>query len=143
QAVTDASVGDTICFAVTGVIVLTNGELIIRTNLDVVGPGADNLTVMRSTAPDTTAFRIFNISGGTVSMCGLTISNGLVTGTAGASSFPTPFGPPAPGGAGGLASGGGILNQATLSLVRCRISGNSARGGGGGFGSPGGNGGSA
>lgn len=41
QAIPDASPGDTIDFAVTGNIVLTN-ELVVSTNLTISGPGATN-----------------------------------------------------------------------------------------------------
>src|SRR6185503_14308334 len=45
QAIEDAAFGDTINFAVTGTITLTNGELLITNNLTLVGPGATNLTL--------------------------------------------------------------------------------------------------
>jgi hypothetical protein len=48
-----ATAGDTINFAVTGTIFLTSGELLINKNLDIVGPGADSLTVQRSLADGT------------------------------------------------------------------------------------------
>jgi hypothetical protein len=52
QAILDASssCGDTINFAVSGVITLTSGELPIAKNLTISGPGANVLTVRRSTA---------------------------------------------------------------------------------------------
>src|SRR6185436_17502675 len=37
--------GDTISFAVRGTIVITNGELLIDTNLRIIGPGATKLSV--------------------------------------------------------------------------------------------------
>jgi len=60
QAILDASSGDRINFA-AGVttITLTSGELLINKNLTISGPGANVLTVQRSSA---LLFRIFNIS---------------------------------------------------------------------------------
>ena len=78
QAIVYASPGDTINFAPSVTAVnLTSDELVIDKNLTITGPGADRLTVQRSTnAP---AFRIFHITSSTVtvSISGLTISNGM------------------------------------------------------------------
>jgi CSLREA domain-containing protein len=79
------------------------------------GPGADKLTVQRSNAGGTPLFRIFRITAGhTVRISGLTIANGSAQGL-----------DPVTG------SGGGILNQGTLFLDRCAITGNQAGIGGG------------
>ena len=108
QAIADAASGDTITFAVTGTILLTTGELTINKDLTIQGPGANLLDVRRNAAA---AFRIFTInSGKTVSIVGLTISNGSAI------------------------EGGGIINFGTLSLSRCVISGNAATVGGNGGG---------
>src|SRR5262245_6692752 len=49
----------------------------INKSVDILGPGADNLTVQRSTAAGTPNFRIFTINtGGTVLLSGLSITNG-------------------------------------------------------------------
>ena len=77
QAILDASSGDTITFApnVT-TVTLINGELVINKNLIITGPGANRLTVT-ARCIDFVCFRIFNISPGvTVSISGITISNG-------------------------------------------------------------------
>src|SRR5260370_32213711 len=58
DAITNAAPGETINFAVTGTITLTNGELFINKNLLITGPGANQLAVQRSTAINTPAFRI-------------------------------------------------------------------------------------
>ncbi len=105
-----ASDGDTIQFdaALNGqTITLTSAELLIDKNLTIDGPGANQLTVQRSTATGTPAFRIFNASGPfDVTIAGLTIANG---------SAPD-------------AGGGGIGSSAlTLTIAHCVISGNSAR----------------
>src|SRR5436190_9534483 len=75
QAIIAASPGDTINFAPSvTTITLTSGELMIDKNLTITGPGANRLTVQRSTR----ASRIFHISSSTatVSISGMTISNG-------------------------------------------------------------------
>ena len=74
----DASPGDTINFAPSvTTVTLTSGELVIDKNLTITGPGANRLTVQRST--NASEFRIFNISSSTVtvSISGITISNGI------------------------------------------------------------------
>jgi hypothetical protein len=103
-----AAAGDTIQFdtALNGqAITLTTAELAIGKNLTIEGPGADRLTVQRSTASGTPEFRIFTIANQpgsvAVTIAGLTISNGN-------------------------ALGGGIFtNVRTLTIDRCVISGNS------------------
>jgi hypothetical protein len=76
QAILNASPGDTINFA-AGIttINLTSGELLINKNLTINGPGANVLTVQRSSAA---LFRIFNISSAsiTATIYGLTIAGG-------------------------------------------------------------------
>ena len=69
--------GDTISFAVTGTITLTSAELAIAHSITINGPGANILAVARSSAGGTPLFRIFDITSGTVSISGLTISNGI------------------------------------------------------------------
>src|SRR3989442_2839496 len=66
QVIQTAAPGDTVNFAVSGTIVLTNGELVIGTNLTIIGPGATNLTILRSSGSG--YFRLFNVTGGTVSI---------------------------------------------------------------------------
>ena len=62
---------------VTNPITLTSGEIQVTKNLTIQGPGADVLTVQRSAASGTPAFRIFNVGSGVgLSVAGLTISNG-------------------------------------------------------------------
>jgi len=119
---------DAIYFAVTGTITMnTNGTLpALNSNMQILGPGANALTVKRDPSPSTAAFRIFTInSGKTVTLSGLTIANGFAAG-----SFPNP-------------NGGGILNDhATLTVSNCTVSGNSATNAAGGIlndGSSGGN----
>jgi hypothetical protein len=121
RAILFALPGDTINFAPSVTTVnLTSDELAINKNLTIMGPDANRLTVQRSTnAPE---FRIFRIRSSTVtvSISGITISNGRSV------SFD-------PGG-GFLSAGGGILSAGILTLTDSTISGNQAAFGGGGGG---------
>src|SRR5438094_8897774 len=76
DAISTAAPGETISFAVTNAITLTNGELVINKNLIIAGPGAAILAIERSTVFGTPAFRIFNIKSGIVTISGLTVRNG-------------------------------------------------------------------
>jgi uncharacterized repeat protein (TIGR01451 family) len=110
QAIIDACDGATIAFDMTQVvspITLTSAELAINKNLTIQGPGANLLTVQRSTAGGTPRFRIFNIQSGTVNISGLTISNGD-----------------------NLANGGAIENLGALTLNRLTLSNNHTSAGG-------------
>ncbi|MEY2527898.1 MAG: hypothetical protein QOE73_2669 [Verrucomicrobiota bacterium] len=113
QAIFDAASGDTIDFASGLTITLTSAELLINKSLTISGPGANLLTVQRSTAGGTPNFRIVHIASGAfnVTISGLTISNGNTT-----------------------AGGGGISNDgpSTVNVADCTISGNNASSGGGG-----------
>jgi hypothetical protein len=112
-----AVAGDTIQFdaALNGqTITLTSDQLLINKTLTIDGPGATQLTIQRSTANGTPAFRIFAILWTNAHIAatirGLTISNGNAADI-----------------------GGGILtNVRTLTIDHCVISGNSAPSGGGG-----------
>jgi hypothetical protein len=115
QALADANGGDTIYFAVTGTIGLTSGELRVMTNFNVLtisGPGAENLAVNGNAKS-----RVFHVGpGGSVTISGLTITNGHASGT-----FPND-------------SGGGIYNDhSTLTLKNCVMVGNAADHWGGGI----------
>ncbi len=109
QAILDICPGGTIGFdmnQVTSPIALTSAELVINKDLTILGPGANMLTVQRSTAGGTPNFRVFNVnSGKTVSISDLTMSNGSVTD-----------------------QGGGIHNSGTLTLRSCVVSGNQVTG---------------
>ena len=102
QALADANGGDTIYFAVTGTIGLTSGELLVVNNVNVLtisGPGAENLAVNGNAKS-----RVFHVTGGSVTISGLTITNGHASGI-----FPND-------------SGGGIYNDhSTLTLKNCVI----------------------
>ena len=136
NAIQDACAGSTITFDMTpghvvSPITLTSAELVISKNLTIQGPGANLLTVQRSTAIGTPIFRVFNIGSATVTISGLTIANGnTADGAAG-------------GGNPGV-NGGGIINTGTLTITNSSITGNLTGSGGSngsGIGGPGGNGG--
>src|SRR5437762_506946 len=100
DAIAVAPSGATINFAVTGAIVLTNGELLINKDLMILGPGPATLAVQRSTASGTPEFRVFHITSGIVVISGLSVNNGRDI------------------------SGGGIQNEASLVLREMNVAGN-------------------
>src|SRR5262245_3540069 len=113
QALIDAQDGDTIAFdlSLPATISLTSGELVINKNITVMGPGPDLLTVARAkSAPN---FRIFHVMPAhTSTIQGLRITNGYTTA--------------------GPVSGGGIYNDhSNVTVTRCVVADNSARGRGG------------
>jgi hypothetical protein len=117
DAIANAAPDDTITFSLpaNSTITLTSGELFTVKNLTIIGPGANLLTVQRSTASGTPNFRIFNLAfpaSSTAAISGLTIANGKLS-------------------AGGD-SGAGILNRRKLTLANVTISGNSVSSGQGG-----------
>jgi hypothetical protein len=102
---------DTIDIGVMGTVELTGALPNLSSNIEIKGPGADQLTVLRP-ATAATNFRIFNVtSGSVVSISGITISGGKVT----------------------SASGGGIQSFGTLTVSDSTITENSASFGGGGI----------
>jgi CSLREA domain-containing protein len=112
EAILVATSGDdTINFSLpaNSVISLTNGELFIESSLTIDGPGANFLTVQRSTAAGMPFFRIFDLDFESVTISGLTIANGSEPNN----------------------EGGAIRNKGFLTLNSVTISGNSASIGGG------------
>jgi CSLREA domain-containing protein len=91
---------DVIYFDVTGTITLTTALPNLNSNMKILGPAANALTVKGLGAP----FRIFTINGGTVTLSGMTVANGLAT------------------------TGGGILNNGTLTVSSCTVRNNSLTG---------------
>jgi hypothetical protein len=86
----NAQVGeDLIIFSVTGTINLTKALPDITDDLIIAGPGADQLTVRRDTGGD---YRILTVAAGTVQVFSATLANGRAD------------------------VGGGVYNQATLTL---------------------------
>ena len=115
-AILNAISGETITFALPSgsVINLTGGELLVNKNLTINGPGANLLSVQRSAASGTPAFRIFNIASGNfnVTISSLMIANGNTTDSYG---------------------GGGIFNNSTgtVNVANSIVSSNTAPIGGG------------
>ena len=108
-----AASGDTVRFddGLNGqMITLTSGTIAVGADID--GPGANQLIVKRSTAPNTPAFSVFTVNRlNSVRIAGLTIANGDAV------------------------QGGGIFSDApsALTITNCAISGNHAQFGGGIF----------
>src|SRR6476646_9170917 len=105
QALADAVNGDAINFdpSLNGqAITLTSSQLLVNKSITIAGPGADQLSVQRSTTLGTPEFRILYVSSGnTVTISGLRISRGYI---------PSDF-------------GGGIYNAQTsvLTLNSCEV----------------------
>jgi hypothetical protein len=120
DTIATASAGDTIEFApgLSGqTITLTSDQLVIDKSLTIRGPGAGQLTLQRSTAGGTPAFRIFLIAPNrVVTIQGITISNGY-----------------APSSTSTSRAGGGIYNSGTLTMSSCGVTGNRADFNGGGI----------
>jgi len=105
-AITSASNGDTVdATQVTGTITLTSGVITINSNITIVGPGADLLTVSGNHGS-----QIF-VNNGTTGISGMTIANGSNSTNA----------------------GGGVVNSGTLTLSFCAVANNSGIRGGGGI----------
>ncbi len=115
DAIGTAASGDTIVFDLPNpdTITLTTGKLLIDKSLTITGPGVDLLTIARSSADNTPAFIIFDVTAGAVTITGLTISNGLSDGSE-------------------EVGGGGLhASFAQLVLSRVNFTNNQARFGGG------------
>lgn len=134
QAITDASSSggsDTINISATGTINLQSA-LSNLTSMEINGPGASQLTVRRDQGGNYTIFSIFNQ---TVTLNGLTISNGNQTTFGGGGLYVSSGatlnlnGSVVSGNTASSASsifGGGISNQGTLVLTNSTVSGNTA-----------------
>ncbi len=141
DAIANTPVGGVVDFqpGLTGTITLTSGALTIGNDLAINGPGAGILTV--SGDQEST---VFDITGGTVAMSGLTVADGAAVGgelgggianngdlsltdlvVTGNSSAAVPNGI--------FNSGGGIDNQGQMTITDCVVSGNTSPGGGGGI----------
>jgi hypothetical protein len=112
SALASVANGDTINFSISGTITLTNGELLVTNNISIVCPSPRVLSLNGNAVG-----RVFHIgSNTTVTISGLTVSNGAAIGS------------------GLLANGGGIYSDdATLTVSTCALSGNVANGNGGGI----------
>src|SRR5205807_4735700 len=88
----------------------------LTSNIEIEAPGADKLTVERSQTDGTPEFRIFHVYNAAVKFSGMTIAKGLINGF----NFDQN-------------SGGGVLNEGTLTVDDCMFTGNSVTSGGGIF----------
>ncbi len=136
EVLAGAANGDTVSFAVAGTITLTNGQLEVARSLDILGPGAGTLTVSGNNAS-----RVFNVTGSSVTIHGLTITEGQ--------SALNGAGLNAGGGFGTVLTvvgcvltnnrstlnGGGIFTGSgvTMTLSNCTVSGNGTSQSGGGL----------
>ena len=129
-----AAGGDRIAFArnlMGQTITLTGGELVVDKGLDIVGFGAPNVAINGDGDG-----RVFDVGGGaTVTISGLTITNGLAdagggarveTGSSLAINQCTLTGNEALGDANGNAFGGAVMNEAgaSLSIIGSTLTGN-------------------
>ncbi|MBV9468796.1 MAG: lamin tail domain-containing protein, partial [Abitibacteriaceae bacterium] len=115
----------------TGIIQLGSALPLLNTNLSITGPGANLLTVRRNTGG---YYRIFFVAANvTVSLKGLTISNGSSSTGSGVCNFGTLTltNCAISGNSASNSTGGGIYNYGTFTLMGCTVSGNSADYGGG------------
>ena len=140
-AVNNAANRDTIDFSgagASGTITLTNGALLIKQSVTIVGPGANLLTISGNNQCP-----VFLLNGGlTVSLSGLTIANGNSSiggsgfggGIANGSGTTLTVSNSTFSGnsAGSSGEGGGIANTGTLTVSNSTFSGNSASSGQGG-----------
>jgi hypothetical protein len=112
-----AQSGDTIVIDKAGTIRLSSGnELFIDKNLTIQGPGAGKLTI----TPYNSKTRIFEVYGTSVTLSGMTFSNGGGNASGYTGSFYDGY-------------GGGVLNHGTLTISGCALTGNSAGQSGGGI----------
>jgi len=125
QAVFEACPGSIITFDMSQVvspILLSGGQIIIDKNLTIQGPGANTLTVQNTAAASTTS-RIFYVNVGVTStISGLTITGGNTASTGFVE-----------------ASGGGIYNNGSLTLLNNVMKDNTSSYGGGAIFNYGGN----
>lgn len=108
---------DIVDFAITGTITLTSGELAITDALTIIGPGAGKLTINGNYAS-----RVFDIESTTVSMSGLTITNGVADTSAVGGSI-----------GGAIRNTGGALTLSAVTLSNNVALGGTSGGEGGGI----------
>ncbi|WP_189346331.1 Ig-like domain-containing protein, partial [Undibacterium macrobrachii] len=129
QAITDAISGDTITFNAGMTVTLNGTQLLITKNLIIDGDLDNNNT------PDVTIdanykSRVIEIFSGNVTLEGLVITHGSLSGNGGNGGDSTGGGPTD----GNSALGAGIRNAGTLTINNTNITVNGAAGGGGGGG---------
>src|SRR5947199_1974687 len=138
QAIVTAGPQETINFSLPSpsIITLTGGALLICKSLTIGGPGAGVLRVQRGYG-NTPTFRVFTVTNVTVTISGLTISNGNTPSHAGAAISSsgtltlrnTQI-------SGNVGNGAGAISNSgfgTLTIINSCVSGNSSLGGCGGI----------
>jgi hypothetical protein len=142
DAIATTTSGGTVDFApgiLPGTITLTQGELVIDKSLTIAGPGATQLAISANYVS-----RVLTVSAGTVSIDGVSLHNGTVSGGNGSSGSSVPSSAGGPGGGGIPAFGGCVMVAAAASLVLERVDirncvtkgGNGGKGGNGAGGFP-------
>src|SRR5690348_6763418 len=127
NAITSATAGDTITFNAGMTVTLSSGELLISKDLTIEGDIDGNGTPDVILDANYTS-RVLEISGGTVTLDGLTIQHGLLSGNGGSGGANSGS---AAGGAGSSALGAGLLvSGGTVTINHCVITHNVAAGGG-------------
>lgn len=134
RAIANAASGDEIRFAVRGSISLQS-EITVAKNLTIVGPGAPDLGIYVD-YNNFSSHRFFRITNGAqVSISGLTLVGGGVSGSNGRDAAGAASGESGENGGNGLTvNGGAIANAGVLTIDACEFWGNSAFGGPGGIG---------
>jgi hypothetical protein len=142
DALANAADSDTIdATGVSGAITLTNGRLSVSNSVTILGPGA-NILAVNGNYPNTTN-GVFYISPGlTVTIAGLTLTNGAAITGGGiynnhseltVSNCTLTGNSALPGGGGGILNDGAGSGSATLTLIGSTVSSNTASDGGGGI----------
>ncbi|MEO7641330.1 MAG: DUF4347 domain-containing protein, partial [Ramlibacter sp.] len=123
EAIAWANANDIITFSAGMTVVLSLGQLTIGKNLIIDGDLDNNGTADVTVNANHTG-RVFDITTGTVTLDGLVITNGFLTGAGGnrAAGAGLP---------GGDALGAGLRNAGTLTIINTTITANKAAGGGG------------
>ncbi|MDU9414091.1 Ig-like domain-containing protein [Pseudomonas sp. zfem005] len=136
NAINAALSGDTITFQSNMTVSLSSGELTISKNLIIDGD-LNNDGVADVILDANHSSRVINMSGGTVTLDGLVITKGLVSGAGG--DYNSLNGKDALGG--GIYVGGGVLTMKNSSITANKAAGGGGNGGGAGYGYGGGGGG--
>ena len=128
------AVADTITLP-AGIYTLTLGsELVVTTDVTLTGAGASSTIIQAGASPGVANFRVFNISGGTVDISGVTIRHGNPLGDGGGIRNNATLTLSGSTVSNNIATfGGGIFNSGTLTLANSTISNNTANTGGGGI----------
>jgi hypothetical protein len=125
-----AADGDTISFGVTGTINLTGELPNLSHSISIQGPGPNQMTVQRGTSD----YAVFTVpTGPTVSISGLTITNGDASGIVSGGTLTISNCTITGNTANYAGYGGGIYNAGTMMIINSTISGNSGVNGGGGI----------